>query len=330
MTRESGDLPVAVVLRPAGVCRKKRVRPDDDVLSVVPRPVMPPPARPAIPLPRRAFVAGMAAAALSPHPVAAAARPGRIVSLNACLDVILMRLVGRERIAALSRYSRDRYGSTIADEARTLPFTRGTTEEVAALRPDLVLGDQWGGERIAASLARLHIRVERFDVPATLAASLDQVRRVAAVVGEPARGEALVRTIEATLRQSAPPPGRRPVSTLVFMPGGFVSGPGTLMDEMMTRMGLSNAAARYGLSGSAMLPLEQLIADPPELLLTGQPWPGSPGWAERTMEHPALDRLSPRMRRAVFPERLLFCGGPVLMQTARTLAAARRSVEARA
>ena len=62
--------------------------------------------------------------------------------------------------------------------------------------------------------------------------------------------------------------------------------------------------------------------------LTGQPWPGSPGWAERTMEHPALDRLSSRMRRAVFPERLMFCGGPVLMPTARTLAAARRSAEA--
>lgn len=254
--------------------------------------------------------------------------PRRIVSLNPCLDVILIRLVGRQRIAALSRYSRDRYDSTIADEARALPFTRGTTEEVVALRPDLVLGDQWGGERIAAALGRLNVRVERFDVPSTVAASLDQVRRVAAVVGEPARGEALVNSIETVIARNAPPPSRRPVSALVFMPGGFVSGPGTLMDEMMTRMGLTNVATRYGLKGSGMLSLEQLIADPPELLLTGQPWPGSPGWAERTMEHPALDHLSPRMRRAVFPERLMFCGGPVLMQTARALAAARRSVEA--
>lgn len=272
---------------------------------------------------------GGAAALLAASTDVAAARslrPGRIVSLNPCLDVILIRVADRSQIAALSRYSRDRYGSTIADQARSLPFTRGTTEEVLALSPDLVLADQWGGDRTAAALARVGVRAERFDVPSTVAQSLAQVRRVAALVGRPERGEALVRSIETALAQCAPRAGERPIPALVFMPGGFASAPGTLMDEMMRRCGLTNVAARYGLSGSMSVPLERLIADPPELLLTGAPFPGSPGWAERTMEHPALARLAPRMRRAVFPERLLFCGGPVLMQSARTLAAARRSV----
>lgn len=283
------------------------------------------------PLHRRAVLTGAAALALTPTAALAAARPRRIVSLNPCLDVILIRVADRDQIAALSRYSRDRYGSTIVDEARSLPFTRGTTEEVLALSPDLVLADRWGGDRVASALARVGVRAERFDVPETVAASLAQVRQVAGLVGHPQRGEALIRSIETTLSQTAARPGDRPVSALIFMPGGFASGPGTLMDEMMRRAGLVNAAARYGLSGSMSVPLERLIADPPELLLTGAPWPGSPGWSERTMEHPALARLSLRMRRAVFPERLLFCGGPVLMQSARTLAAARRSVlEARA
>lgn len=276
--------------------------------------------------PNRRAVLAAAALALCPSGVLAAARPRRIVSLNPCLDVILIRVADRDQIAALSRYSRDRYGSTIAEQALTLPFTRGTTEEVLALSPDLVLADQWGGERTAGALARTGVRAERFDVPSTVADSLAQVRRVAALVGHPDRGEALVRSIETTLAQCAPRPGDRPIPALVFMPGGFASAPGTLMDEMMRRCGLTNVAARYGLTGSMSVPLERLIADPPELLLTGAPFPGSPGWAERTMEHPALSRLSSRMRRAVYPERLLFCGGPVLMQSARTLAAARRSV----
>ncbi len=291
---------------------------------------MPPPLS-ELPPHRRAVLTGAAALALAPKAALAAAPPRRIVSLNPCLDVILIRVADRSQIAALSRYSRDRYGSTIADEARSLPFTRGTTEEVLALSPDLVLADRWGGDRVASALARVGVRAERFDVPETVAASLAQVRQVAGLVGHPERGEALIRSIETTLSQTAARPGDRPVSALIFMPGGFASGPGTLMDEMMRRAGLANAAARYGLTGSMSVPLERLIADPPELLLTGAPFPGSPGWSERTMEHPALARLSPRMRRAVFPERLLFCGGPVLMQSARTLAAARRSVlEARA
>ena len=41
--------------------------------------------------------------------------------------------------------------------------------------------------------------------------------------------------------------------------------------------------------------------------------------------------MSHRMRREVFPQRLLYCGGPVLIETAATLARARRNVlEARA
>ena len=41
------------------------------------------------------------------------------------------------------------------------------------------------------------------------------------------------------------------------------------------------------------------------------------------MEHPALSHLAGGMNRAAFPERLLFCGGPVLIQTAAALARAR-------
>lgn len=253
-------------------------------------------------------------------------RPRRIVSLNPCLDVILLRVADPEQIGALSPYSRDRYGSTIAERARDFATTRGTTEELVALSPDLVLANLWGGDRTAAALIRAGIPAERFDVPETVTDSLDQVLQIARLVGHPERGEALVRSIATTLAQSAPRPGEQPVTALVFMPGGFASGPGTLMDEMMQRAGLVNVAARYGLTGSMPVPLERLIADPPELLLTGEAYPGSPGWSQRTLHHPALARLAPVMRRAVFPERLLFCGGPVLMQSARTLAAARRSV----
>jgi iron complex transport system substrate-binding protein len=58
--------------------------------------------------------------------------------------------------------------------------------------------------------------------------------------------------------------------------------------------------------------------------LAGQASPGAPTWAERVLSHPALKALAGRMRRAVFPERLLYCGGPALIRTAAVLAAARR------
>ncbi len=283
---------------------------------------------------RRMVVAGglaMAGCSVPADPVAAppmTGRPRRVVSLNPCLDAILVQVADRAQIRALSHFAREPYGSTIADIARTLPFTYGTAEEVLALQPDLVLTG-YSSASMRNAMDRLNIPAAVFPVPETIADSLEQVRGVARLVGYPERGEALVGGIETALAAAIPEPGTRPLSALVFMPGGFVSGPGTLMDEMMSLAGLQNAAARYGLSRTANLSLERVIADPPDLLLSGEPYPGSPSRAERMMEHPALSRVGGQMRRAVFPERLLFCGGPVLIQTAAALGRARETALSR-
>jgi iron complex transport system substrate-binding protein len=256
-------------------------------------------------------------------PPTSTGRPQRIVSLNPCLDVILIHVADRAQIAALSHYARDSYGSTFAPLARTLPFTYETAEEVLSLSPDLVMTGRHSSLATRNALDRLKISTALFGVPETIAESFEQVREVATLVGHPERGEALIRQIEAALAEAAPRPGTPPLSALVFMPGGFASGPGTLMDEMMRRMGLENAASRYGLKSSRRVPLERIIADPPDVLLAGEAWPGAPNWALRVMTHPALSHVAGRMERATFPERLLFCGGPVLIQTAAALSRAR-------
>jgi len=275
-----------------------------------------------------AMTAGCSVAPAPSAPVSAG-RPQRIVSLNPCLDVILVRVADRAQIGALSHYAREDYGSTIADIARTLPFTYETAEEVIALRPDLVMTGKHSSLATRNALDRLNIPTALFGVPESVAESLEQVREVARAVGHPDRGDALVAEIEAALAAAAPPPGMTPPSALVFLPGGFASGPGTLMDEMMTRAGLRNAVGRYGLSRTGNVPLELVIADPPEIMLSGEAYPGAPSWAERVMEHPALNRVAGRMQKAVFPERLLFCGGPVLIQTAAALKRARDAAHQR-
>ena len=275
-----------------------------------------------------AMTAGCSAAP-APSAPGSTSRPQRIVSLNPCLDVILVRVADRSQIGALSHYAREDYGSTIADIARTLPFTYETAEEVIALRPDLVMTGKHSSLATRNALDRLNIPTALFGVPESVAESLEQVREVARAVGHPERGEALVAEIEAAIEAAAPPPGLTPPSALVYLPGGFASGPGTLMDDMMTRAGLRNAVGRYGLTRTGNVPLELVIADPPELMLSGEAYPGAPSWAERIMEHPALNRVASRMRKAVFPERLLFCGGPVLIQTAAALKRAREAAHLR-
>lgn len=273
---------------------------------------------------RRGALVG-AGAVLIAAPAVAKPVPRRVVSLNACLDAILVHVADRGQIAALSHYAREPVGSTISEVAKTLPFTWETAEEVIALRPDLVLTSRHSALATRNALGRMNIPTALFAVPDSVAASLDQVREVARLVGRPARGEALIARIETAIAASAPPLGARPLKALIYQPNGFAAGRGTLMDEMMTRAGFENVAGRYGLGKWGNVPVERLLADPPQVLLSGVPVQGSRTWADRVMRHPALASLSGRMVQAQLEEKLLYCGGPVLIQTAAALAEARRT-----
>jgi iron complex transport system substrate-binding protein len=256
--------------------------------------------------------------------------PRRIVSLNPCLDVILVHVAERPRIAALSHYSHDPASSSIGPSGATYPFTYETAEEVLALRPDLVLAARYSSPATRAALARLGVRTALFAVPETVEESLTQVREVARVVQRPERGEALIAQIRAALAAAAPKPGTPRLTAVTFQSGGFATGPGTLMDEMMRRCGFDNKALAYGLTRTGDISLERLVADPPDVLLAGEAAPGAPNWADRILNHPALRRAGVRMHRAVFPQQLTFCGGPVLIRSARMLARARQdALEAR-
>jgi iron complex transport system substrate-binding protein len=279
-------------------------------------------------LTRRAAAAGLAAG-IATQAAAATRAPLRVVSLNPCLDAILVNVADRGQIAALSHYSRDPDSSSIAQAAATLPITYESVEEVIALQPDLVLIGRYASSATQRSLQRLGVRTASFDVPSTLDESLAQVADIATLTGRADRGAALVARIRAAIAQAAPAPGERRLTALVYETGGFASAEGTLMDEMMRRAGFINAASRYGLKATGDVPLELLLDDPPDVLLAGQARPGAPTWADRVLTHPALAAVAGRMYRAVFPQRLMFCGGPVLVETARMLSRARREALAR-
>lgn len=256
-------------------------------------------------------------------PAYAAAAPQRVVSLNPCLDAILVAVADPTQIAALSHYARDPQSSTIAEIARRLPYTYESTEEILAFSPDLVLASVHSGVGTRAALDRMKVRVATFGVPDAVSDSLSQIRDLAAEIGQSARGATLIAQIENALAAAAPPPSKASIQALVFQPGGLVAGKGTLVDEMLRRTGFENVAARYGIGLWGKASLEKVIADPPQLLLSSAPTPGASSFAERIVAHPALASIAPRMRRAVFPPACLYCGGPVLLQTAPILARAR-------
>lgn len=258
---------------------------------------------------------------------AAHAEPHRIVSLNPCLDTVLVHVADRRQIAALSHFARDKVSSSIADIAATIPITRESAEEVMAFDPDLVLTSRHSSLPTRNALRSVNIKIELFNEPKSVAESLAQIRTIAALANREARGEELIARIEAALAAAAPPPGSAPVPGLVFQANGFSTGDGTLVDEMLRRTGFTNAASRYGLKGWGNIALERVVADPPAILLAGVMRADTPTWADRILRHPALRNTKNKMKVYTFPDRLIYCSGPVLIKAAAALREARQMAE---
>lgn len=257
----------------------------------------------------------LGACAAPPPPRAPAAGP-RIVSLNPCTDAILAEVADPAQILAISHYSHDPRASSLPqDVARRWPATGGTVEEVLARGPDLVVASSFMAPATRAAFARLGLRVEAFGVAATVADSRAQVRRLAALAGHPQRGEALVARIDAALASTHG--SGKPVPTLLWQQGGIVPGPDSLVHRLMAHVGLASHSAARGLGQGAYVPLEQVLADPPALVLTtGE---------ERMLRHRAL-RAVPGLRHERLDPALLYCGGPTIIRAVERLARVRGGI----
>ena len=263
----------------------------------------------------------LTACAPAPRGVAAAAHPA-VVSLNPCTDAILAEVAEPGQLLALSAYSRDPASSSMdVGIARRFPATSGTVEEVAALRPDVVISGTFVSPATRAALARLGIPLVELPIAASVPESEAQIRQLARLTGHPERGERLVRRIEQALAAAAPPPGP-PISAVVWQAGGIVPGDNTLIADLLRRTGFASLSAARGLRQADFLPLERMLADPPQMILAaGDGLSGE----DRMLTHPVLAAL-PRTRREPLAPSLLWCGGPTIIRAAARLGEVRRSL----
>ncbi len=240
------------------------------------------------------------AAACAPATPRRADGPPTIVSLNPCIDAILVEIAAPTQVLALSHYSRDPGSSSIPQAiAARYGVTGGTAEEVIALAPDVVLASTFLPQPTRRALERAGLRVETFGSPTTLAASLAQVQQIADLTGHADRGKALTRRITATPAQ----PQGRAYSALLWQPGQIVPGESTLIAEQLQWAKLASHSAAMGLQQADFVSLERIVSDPPDILLVAGQQPGQ--------THPALASLRSTLV-AEFDPILLYCGGPTI------------------
>ena len=245
------------------------------------------------------------------------AEPRRIVSLDYCADQFVLALADRDQIAALSRGSL-RDDSYFRDRAHGIRQTRGTLEEVLALRPDLDIRN-WGGPWDAADVyARFHVPVLQVGDTQTFAAARADLLHAAVTLGHADRGVVLARDLDVRLVRLAAHRSNAPV--MYLSGGGAVAGSGTMIDSVIAAAGGRNIRTE---ASWQVLPLERLVEAPPAVVALGFFDSGRDrvnAWSPS--RHPALRRALANARTVSLPPAAISCEAWYAVDAAETIAAA--------
>jgi iron complex transport system substrate-binding protein len=273
-------------------------------------------------------VALRASAVPAAEPVRGAGNPSRIVSLDLCTDQLLVELVERSRIAAVTHLAADPAVSAIPEKARGIAITHGGAEDVLRYDPDLVLAGPFGVSATVDLLRRLRRNVVVVPQPPDLDGVRASVRAVSAAVGAHDRGEALIAELDRRL-SGLPVPAGSPPTAVIYQIGGTVSGPGSLADAALTAAGFRNVSATYRLTPGGRVPLEALAAMPPDLLVLASNTEEYRTVLADNLRHPIIRLLRQRGASLELPWRHWLCGTPHIADAIERLAEARAGIEAR-
>lgn len=201
------------------------------------------------------------------------AKPKRILGNSASIDTMLLSVVTPDKLTAATDADRDPNISYIAEDTKAIPLTVPLTglsmEIVTEARPDLIVASTYTDGRELDLYRNLGIPVVVIDGPRSIDQVKEDVRIIAAAVGEKERGENVISQMEQGLSEIdsrlAEGKGKKPVVYLVSQMTRY-GGPGSMFNELLTRARIDNAIALAGgVNGQATSP-ELIIKTDPDML----------------------------------------------------------------
>lgn len=271
-----------------------------------------------------ALAAGCSSPLPSPHVVVAkeVKSPLRIVSLDYCADQFVLKLAPRTSILALSPDA-TRAFSYMRKQAGGIATVRPDAEAVLALNPDLIVRSYGGGPDAVAFFERAGVKVHQIGWGEGFDAVRNNVRDAAKAMGQSANGDTVVAEFDARISGLVPASG---VTALYMTAGGVTTGPGSMINLMMTTAGLTNFQIQDGWN---QLPLERLVTQRPDMAATaffGETSRDQDYWS--AARHPIAQTLLKDLPLAQLDSATTTCGGWFIMDAIELLAQKGRAVQA--
>lgn len=253
----------------------------------------------------------------------AQAAPQRVASINLCADVLLLNLLPRERIASVSWLAAVSPLSAVREQAAGISTNHATLEELLLLKPDLVVARRGHAASVLRQMRSRGVAVHEIEVAPTLAQAMREWQALADVLGVSDKAGSLL--VRAQQRLAAlPPRAGKPPTAVIFGPGGYSYGKGSMAHDLLRLAGWDNLAA-YVLPGAGgTLPLEALVLGQPDLLIheASEQDRRINTLGRQIAAHPVLHGRSPA--ELTMSSSAWACGGPEAIEAVELLAAQRR------
>jgi iron complex transport system substrate-binding protein len=234
-------------------------------------------------------------------------------------DHVLWELCEPERLIAVTERTKDSAHFGYRHRGRAAIGSPADLEPILALDPDLLFINHFGDPRYAARLRERGITVFDLGEMRGVETLLPNIRVIGALLGDPARAEALAQSLERRLAAVAVgvPRDARPRGLYLSTYGKQLYGGGaqTSYDDVLRYAGLVNAAAPLHRGWPALGP-EQVLSMDPEVLVTKR------GMGAELCRFPGLERLRPcrgRGRIAELDTELIDDPGLPMLEVAEAL-----------
>jgi iron complex transport system substrate-binding protein len=250
---------------------------------------------------------------------------GGVVSLDYCADQMVLGLVPRDRILAVSPEA-DSDRTFSAPRARDIARSRPILEELLRLRPRYAVRLYGGAPGIDKQLAAAGITVVQLGAPNSLAEVEPELRRIGDEVGSPVLAAKRIAEWRANLAAvPAAPEGSRP-TILYVTPGDVTTGPGGFVGDVIAKTGFRSVRTAPGWGS---LPLEDMVRRRPDAVLRAffdSPRHRQDHWSSSS--HPRLQFLLAGRPMVSAPGSALGCGNWLAGDTVRQMGELRAKMAA--
>jgi iron complex transport system substrate-binding protein len=247
------------------------------------------------------------------------AAPKRIVSTSLCGDAYVWTLIAPQDILTLS-WQADSALSAAPKALQSRHLGMARVERLAALAPDLVVMGPGDPPRAGRAAGQAGASIFTLNWSESLGGVYENLNALGKAAGRAAEAQLVVRSLQARLDRLAQRKNKRPLRLLYLTPNSTSAGAGVFIDQAILAAGGINHGRTLGIKGWGRVPLEKLVLDPPDLILTSFFYEGYASVNTLRSRHPLMQKILNTVPVANISAKNWVCAGPLLVDAIEEIA----------